>query len=180
MKITALRKAMIGTNKDYIVSLFLHCTDFNTCLKRLSDRYGDYAGLLPSETQRIRDLPQARFPDQENNVILKCRQFISWCSLHGRADTDFSEMAEIMRTKLLDRSQDMIITNNITRMSQFEELFERLTAINQKKIIAKNPRAGGGQMSAVVTREPGSDQGVRKRRRKGRKLNIVHGMSMNL
>ena len=149
LRITALRKAIVGQHKDYITSLFLHCDKFETCLKRLADRYGDYAGLLPSETQRIRDLPAAKFPDQENDVILKCRQFISWCVLNGRQDSDFSEMSEIIRSKLLDRSQDMVITNNISKMSEFEALFEKLTSINHKKIIARNRHQGGGHLTAV-------------------------------
>ncbi len=142
LKITALRKAITGHQKEYIVSLFLHCDNFEMCLKRLSDRFGDYHGLLPSETQKIRDLPVARSPEQENDNILRMRNFISWCILNGRADADFSEMSEIMRTKLLDRSQDMIITNSLCKMSEFETLFAKLNKINQKKIISRNPRAG--------------------------------------
>ena len=70
-----------------------------------------------------------------------------WCRLNGRKDSDFSEMSEIIRTKLLDRSQDMVITQNICTMSGFETLFEQLSSINQKKIVARNPRAASGPAS---------------------------------
>ena len=157
LKITALRKSLIGPKKDFMCSLFALEDDFETCLQLLHNKFGDYQGLLPSETQKIRDLVPAKYPDQENANILIMSRYIRWNKINQRRDNDFSEMSEIMMSKLQSQHQDIVINEKINTMSGFETFFKRISSLNQKKITA-NPRPPSKPAAApgrAVTGPPG-------------------------